>query len=247
MPRLFESFTLIPAIDLKGGQVVRLLRGDMNQATVYGDDPAAIARGFEDAGARMIHVVDLDGAVAGAPRNLDAVHRIRAATRCAIDVSGGLRTIAAIEEVLAAGADRIALGSVAFLDQPLLLEACRRFPQRIFGSLDVRDGRLAIRGWVETTALKIGEAAALLKRAGVAAIIYTDIARDGTTAGVDCSKHAQLARETAIPVIASGGIATLDDIRNLRARFDDGVAGAIAGRALYEGRFTLADGLAAAR
>jgi phosphoribosylformimino-5-aminoimidazole carboxamide ribotide isomerase len=247
MPRLFESFTLIPAIDLKGGQVVRLLQGDMNQATVYGDDPAAIARGFEDAGARMIHVVDLDGAVAGAPRNLDAVRRIRAATRCAIDVSGGLRTIAAIEEVLAAGADRIALGSVAFLDQPLLLEACRRFPQRIFGSLDVRDGRLAIRGWVETTALEIGEAAALFKRAGVAAIIYTDIARDGTTAGVDCNKHAQLARETAIPVIASGGIATLDDIRNLRARFDDGVAGAIAGRALYEGRFTLADGLAAAR
>jgi phosphoribosylformimino-5-aminoimidazole carboxamide ribotide isomerase len=247
MPRLFESFTLIPAIDLKGGQVVRLLRGDMNQATVYGDDPAAIARGFEGAGARMIHVVDLDGAVAGAPRNLDAVRRIRAATRCAIDVSGGLRTIAAIEEVLAAGADRIALGSVAFLDQPLLLEACRRFPQRIFGSLDVRDGRLAIRGWVETTALKIGEAAALFKRAGVAAIIYTDIARDGTTAGVDCDKHAQLARETAIPVIASGGIATLDDIRNLRARFDNGVAGAIAGRALYEGRFTLADGLAAAR
>ena len=247
MPRLFESFTLIPAIDLKGGQVVRLLRGDMNQATVYGDDPAAIARGFEDAGARMIHVVDLEGAVAGAPRNLDAVRRIRAATRCAIDVSGGLRTIAAIEEVLAAGADRIALGSVAFLDQPLLLEACRRFPQRIFGSLDVRDGRLAIRGWVETTALKIGEAAALFKRAGVAAIIYTDIARDGTTAGVDCDKHAQLARETAIPVIASGGIATLDDIRNLRARFDNGVAGAIAGRALYEGRFTLADGLAAAR
>lgn len=247
MPRLFESFTLIPAIDLKGGQVVRLLRGDMNQATVYGDDPAAIARGFEDAGARMIHVVDLDGAVAGAPRNLDAVRRIRAVTRCAIDVSGGLRTIAAIEEVLAAGADRIALGSVAFLDQPLLLEACRRFPQRIFGSLDVRDGRLAIRGWVETTALEIGEAAALFKRAGVAAIIYTDIARDGTTAGVDCDKHAQLARETAIPVIASGGIATLDDIRNLRARFDNGVAGAIAGRALYEGRFTLADGLAAAR
>src|SRR5260370_5161142 len=120
MSKLFDSFALIPAIDLKGGQVVRLLRGDMNQATVYGDDPAAIARGFEDAGARMIHVVDLDGAVAGAPRNLDAVRRIRAATRCAIDVSGGLRTIAAIEEVLGAGADRIAVVSLAFFDQPLL-------------------------------------------------------------------------------------------------------------------------------
>ena len=120
--------------------MVRLFQGDMNRATVYGDDPAAVARGFEDAGARMIHVVDLDGAVGGAPRNLDCVRRIRAATGCAIDVSGGLRTIEAIEEVLAAGADRVALGSAAFLDQPLLFQACQRFPGRIFGSLDVRDG-----------------------------------------------------------------------------------------------------------
>ena len=220
--------------------MVRLLQGDMNRATVYGDDPAAVARGFEDAGARMIHVVDLDGAVAGEPRNLDAVRRIRAATRCAIDVSGGLRTVAAAQEVFAAGADRIALGSVAFLDQALLIELCRLFPGRVFGSLDVRGGRLAIKGWVETSPLTIGDAAALFRRAGVAAIIYTDIARDGTTAGVDCDQHARLARESAVPVIASGGIATLDDIRNLRARFKDGVVGAITGRALYEGRFTLA-------
>ncbi len=138
MLKPFDSFALIPAIDLKEGRVVRLVQGDMNRATVYGDDPAAIARGFEEAGARMIHVVDLDGAVAGEPRNLDAVRSIRAATRSAIDVSGGLRTIAAIEAMLAAGADRIALGSVAFLDQPLLLEACRRFRLH-FWSLDVRD------------------------------------------------------------------------------------------------------------
>jgi phosphoribosylformimino-5-aminoimidazole carboxamide ribotide isomerase len=227
--------------------VVRLLQGDMNRATEYGADPAAIARGFQDAGARMIHVVDLDGAVAGEPRNVDAVRRIRAATRCAIDVSGGLRTIQAIEAVLAAGADRVALGSAAFLDQPLLFEACRRFPNRIFGSLDVRDGRLAIKGWVETSPLGIAEAAALFRRAGVAAIIHTDISRDGTTTGVDCDKQTRLAREVGIPVIASGGIAATDDIRNLRARFDDGVVGAITGRALYEGRFTLAEGLAAAR
>jgi phosphoribosylformimino-5-aminoimidazole carboxamide ribotide isomerase len=243
----FDRFELIPAIDLKEGRVVRLLRGDMNQATVYGDDPAAVARGFEQAGARMIHVVDLDGAVAGAPRNLDAVRRIRAATRCAIDVSGGLRTVAAAQEVFAAGAERIALGSVAFLDQALLFELCRLFPGRVFGSLDVRGGRLAIKGWVETSPLKIEQAAALFKRAGVTAIIYTDIARDGTTTGVDCDKHALMARETGVPIIASGGIATLDDIRNLRARFEDGVVGAITGRALYEGRFTLAEGLAAAR
>jgi phosphoribosylformimino-5-aminoimidazole carboxamide ribotide isomerase len=227
--------------------VVRLLQGDMNQATVYGGDPAAVARGFDQAGAQMIHVVDLDGAVAGAPRNLDAVRAIRAATRCAIDVSGGVRTAAAAQEVFAAGADRIALGSVAVLDQDLLFELCRRFAGRVFGSLDVRGGRLAIKGWVETSPMEIGEAAALFKRAGVAAIIYTDIARDGTTSGVDSDRHARMARESGMPVIASGGIATLDDIRNLRARFDDGVVGAIAGRALYEGRFTLAEGLAAAR
>ena len=244
---LFESFTIIPAIDLKEGRVVRLLQGDMSRATIYGDDPAAVARGFERAGARMIHVVDLDGAVAGEPRNLDAVRRIRGATRCAIDVSGGLRTIDAIETVLAAGADRVALGSAAFLDQSLLFEACRRFPSRIFGSLDVREGRLAIKGWVETSPLGVGEAASLFKRAGVAAIIYTDIIRDGTTAGVEAEKFARLAREVEIPVIASGGIASLDDIRNLRGCFDDGVAGAVTGRALYEGRFTLAEALAAAQ
>ncbi|MGO9059513.1 MAG: 1-(5-phosphoribosyl)-5-[(5-phosphoribosylamino)methylideneamino]imidazole-4-carboxamide isomerase [Candidatus Binataceae bacterium] len=238
---------MIPAIDLKQGRVVRLFQGDMNRATVYGDDPAAVARSFEDAGARMIHVVDLDGAVAGEPRNLDCVRRIRATTGCAIDVSGGLRTIEAIGEVLASGADRVALGSAAFLDQPLLFEACQRFPRRIFGSLDVRDGRLAIKGWVETSPLSIDEAAALFRRAGVTAIIYTDIARDGTTVGVDCDKHARLAHAVGVPVIASGGVATLDDIRNLRARFSDGVVGAITGRALYEGRFTLAEALDAAR
>jgi len=227
--------------------VVRLLQGDMNQATVYGDDPAAVARGFEQAGARIIHVVDLDGAVAGAPRNLDAVRAIRAATRCALDVSGGLRTVGAAREVFDAGADRIALGSVAFLDQPLLFELCRLFPGRVFGSLDVRGGRLAIKGWVETSPLGIEEAAALFKRAGVAVIIYTDIARDGTTAGVDCDKYARMARACGVPIIASGGIATLDDVRRLRARFSEGVVGAITGRALYEGRFTLAEGLAAAR
>ncbi len=243
----FDRFQLIPAIDLKQGRVVRLLRGDMNQATVYGDDPAAVARGFEEAGARMIHVVDLDGAVTGAPRNLDAVRAIRQATRCAIDVSGGIRSAAAAREIFGAGADRIALGSVAFMDQPLLFELCRMYPGRVFGSLDVRGGKLAIKGWVETSPLEIGEAAALFRRAGVAAIIYTDIARDGTTAGVDSDQAARMAQESGVPIIASGGIAALEDIRNLRVRFNDGVVGAIAGRALYEGRFTLAQALGAAR
>src|SRR5215469_11940796 len=168
-PPLFDRFEVIPAIDLKEGRVVRLLQGDMNQATVYGDDPGAVAGGFEEAGARMIHVVDLDGAVAGAPRNLDAVRHIRTATRCAIDVSGGVRTIASALEVFATGADAIALGSAAFLDQALLFELCRMYPGRVFGSLDVRGGRLAIKGWVETSPLEVGDAAALFKRSGVAA------------------------------------------------------------------------------
>ncbi len=244
---IFDSFQLIPAIDLKDRKVVRLLQGDMNRATVYGDDPAAVARSFEQAGARMIHVVDLDGAIAGAPRNLSAVRAIRAATRCQIDVSGGIRSVEAARQIFDSGADRIAIGSAAFLDQGLLFELCRRFPQRVFGSLDVRGGRLAIKGWVETTPLSIDEAAAIFKRAGVAAIIYTDIARDGTTAGVDCARHERMARQTGMPVIASGGVASLEDIRNLRARFNDGVVGAITGRALYEGRFMLAEALAAAR
>jgi phosphoribosylformimino-5-aminoimidazole carboxamide ribotide isomerase len=244
---IFDSFRLIPAIDLKDGKVVRLLQGDMNRATVYGDDPAAVAHSFEQAGARMIHVVDLDGAIAGAPRNLSAVGAIRAATRCEIDVSGGIRTVDAARRIFDAGADRIAIGSAAFLDQALLFELCRLFPLRGFGSLDVRGGRLAIKGWVETAPLAVDEAAAIFKRAGVAALIYTDIARDGTTAGVDCARHERMALQTGMPVIASGGVATLEDIRSLRARFNHGIAGAITGRALYEGRFTLAEALAAAR
>lgn len=234
---------MIPAIDLKQGKVVRLRQGDMSQATVFGDDPAATARAMEAAGARMIHVVDLDGAVAGHPCHLEAIARIRAATTIAIDVSGGLRTLEAIEASLAAGAQRVALGSVAFLDPPLLSEACRRFPGRIFGSLDVRDGRLAIKGWLETSALDAAQAAARFRAAGVSAIIHTDIARDGTNAGTQLEPHLRLARAGAVPVIASGGVASLEDLRRLRAGFGEGVIGAIVGRALYEGRFTLAQAL----
>jgi phosphoribosylformimino-5-aminoimidazole carboxamide ribotide isomerase len=247
MDGAFARFAFIPAIDLKDGRVVRLLQGAMEHATIYSADPAAVARSFEQQGARMLHVVDLDGAIAGQPRNLEAIARIRATTNIAIDVSGGLRTLMAIEQSLSAGAQRVALGSAAFLDPPLLTEACRRFPGRIFGSLDVRDGRLAINGWVETSPLSVAEAAARFARAGVAAIIHTDIVRDGTNVGVDAERHARLARECGVPLIASGGIGSLEDIRMLRTRFDDGVVGAIAGRALYEGRFTLGEALAAAQ
>jgi phosphoribosylformimino-5-aminoimidazole carboxamide ribotide isomerase len=241
---LFERFTVIPAIDLKGGQVVRLLRGDMSRATVYGADPGAIARRFEEQGARLIHVVDLDGAVAGAPRNLDAIKAIRQAVSCAIDLGGGIRTIAAVRDAFANGADRVSIGSAAILNPDLLGAACAEFPGRIFGSLDGRDGRMALKGWVETSELTIEAAADRFREAGVAAVAVTDIARDGAETGVDAARMAEIAGRSRLPVIASGGVSSLDDIRALSRRFSDGVVGVIVGRALYEGRFDLSDAIA---
>lgn len=243
---MFESFTVIPSIDLKDGQVVRLLHGDMNRVTVYGADPAATARRFEHDGAALIHIVDLDGAVAGEPQHLDAIARIRAAVRCALDVSGGLRTIETIREVIAAGADRVSIGSAAFLFPDLIARACVEFPGRVFGSLDVRDGRLAIKGWVETTPLTVAKAAERFRDAGVAAAIVTDIARDGAQKGVDALRMAEIAKASRLSVIASGGVSKLDDIRSLAARFDDGVVGVVVGRALYAGNFSLGEAIAAA-
>jgi phosphoribosylformimino-5-aminoimidazole carboxamide ribotide isomerase len=244
---VFESFTVIPAIDLKGGKVVRLLKGEMDRATIYGSDPAAVAHRFESEGAAMIHVVDLDGAVAGEPKNLDAVRAIRAAVGCALDVSGGLRTMESLGSVFTAGADRVSIGSAAFLNPQLLKDACKAFPEKIFGSLDLRDGKLAIKGWVETSTLSLEEASRRFREAGVAALTVTDISRDGTETGANVESSARIAKTFGLPVIASGGVATLDDIRRLAPLFADGVVGVIIGRALYEARFTLAEALAAAR
>lgn len=248
MPTPYANhFTVIPAIDLKGGKVVRLIRGAMDRATIYGDDPAAAARRFERDGAELIHVVDLDGAIAGEPRNLAAVRAIRAAVGCRIEVSGGLRTIAAVRDLIAAGADLVAIGSAAFLHPALLVEACQEYPGRVCGAIDARDGYLAIRGWVETSQLSTAQAVERFRAAGVAAINLTDISRDGTEAGVDAANYRAAAIAAGIPLIASGGVATLDDIRALAPLFTDGVVGVIVGRALYEGRFTLPAALAVAR
>jgi len=243
---LFEKFTVIPSIDLKGGQVVRLMHGDMARVTVYGGDPGVVARRFEEAGAELIHIVDLDGAIAGAPRDLEAVAQIRASVKCAIDVSGGLRTIEAVRTIFAGGADRVSIGSAALLGPALVQRACAEFPGRVFGSLDIRDGRLAVKGWVETSQLTLTEAADRFRAAGVAAAIVTDIARDGAQAGVDADRMAEIATGVRLPVIASGGVARLDDIRALRARFVAGVVGVVVGRALYEGNFTLTEAIEAA-
>jgi phosphoribosylformimino-5-aminoimidazole carboxamide ribotide isomerase len=244
---VFERFTVIPAIDLKAGEVVRLLHGDMNRATVYGSDPAAVAKRFEEQGASLIHIVDLDGAIAGRSRNLDAIGKIRSAVRCAIDVGGGLRTIEAVRAVVNAGADYVSIGSAAFLTPELVRQACVEFPGRVFGSLDVRDGMLAIKGWVETSALSVAEAARLFREAGVAAAIVTDISRDGAQTGVDAARIAETAISAAIPIVASGGVSTLEDVTSLSARFNDGVVGVIVGRALYEGNFSLEQAIAAAQ
>ena len=241
----FKHFTIIPAIDLKGGKVVRLLRGEMSRATVYGDDPADAARRFECDGAELIHIVDLDGAIAGVPQNLAAIDRIRHGVKCRLDVSGGLRSMASIRAIFEAGADLVSIGSAAFLDPALIVEACAEFAGRVMGSIDARDGRLAIRGWVETSQLTVAEAVKRFREAGVAAIILTDIARDGTETGVDARMFSRTAAEAGVPVIASGGVATLNDIRTLAHYFEAGVAGVITGRALYEGRFTLSDAIAA--
>jgi phosphoribosylformimino-5-aminoimidazole carboxamide ribotide isomerase len=245
-PKKFERFAVIPSIDLKDGEVVRLVRGEMGHATIYGNDPAVAARTFEREGAQLIHVVDLDGAIAGSPRNLRSVRAIREAVRCRLDVSGGLRSIDSVREVIAAGADIVSIGSAAFLNPELVCRTCRDFPGQVFGSIDVRGGKVAIKGWVETSELTIAEAAARFREAGVAAVIVTDISRDGTEAGANITLFAETARLAAIPVIASGGVATLDDVRALSGLFASGVAGVIIGRALYERRFTLIEALAAA-
>jgi phosphoribosylformimino-5-aminoimidazole carboxamide ribotide isomerase len=243
---LFEKFTVVPSIDIKDGQVVRLLHGDMNRATVYGGDPGDAARRFEVAGAKLIHIVDLDGAIAGAPRNVEAIAQIRAAVKCAIDVSGGLRTIESVRAMFASGVDCVSIGSAALLNPELLQRACAEFAGRVFGSIDIRDGRLAVKGWVETSQFTVAEAANQFRAAGVAAAIVTDIARDGAQVGVDASRMAEIARTIRIPIIASGGVATLDDVRALRTQFDAGVVGVVIGRALYERNFSLSDALTTA-
>jgi len=243
---MFERFTIIPSIDLKDGEVVRLKQGDMTRPTVYGREPGAVARKFWEQGAELIHVVDLDGAKAGAPRNLGAIGKIRGAVACRIDISGGLRTIDSVRQAFATGADFVSIGSAAFLDPELIERSCAEFPGRVFGSADVRGGRLAIKGWVETSELTIAQAVERFSAAGVAALIVTDIARDGTESGANRALFSDLAQLARTPVIASGGVASLEDVRALKALFEAGVVGLITGRALYESRFTLAEAISAA-
>ncbi|HEY1935330.1 MAG TPA: 1-(5-phosphoribosyl)-5-[(5-phosphoribosylamino)methylideneamino]imidazole-4-carboxamide isomerase [Acetobacteraceae bacterium] len=229
--------TLYPAIDLKDGQCVRLRRGAMDEATVYADDPAAQARTWQDAGFAWLHVVDLNGAFAGRPVNADAVTAILNAVGIPVQLGGGIRDRAGIEAWLAAGISRVILGSAAARNPALVIEACRAFPGRIAVGIDARDGRVAIEGWAETSSLTAPELAARFEDAGVAAIIYTDIARDGMLTGLNIEQTVELARKVTTPVIASGGVGGLHDIKALRdSAAGTGIEGVIIGRALYDGR-----------
>jgi phosphoribosylformimino-5-aminoimidazole carboxamide ribotide isomerase len=227
---------LLPAIDLKGGECVRLVRGEMASATVFHHDPAAQARDFAMLGFGWLHVVDLDGAFAGASVNGEAVRAIRGAVDMKIELGGGIRDRAAIDYWLDLGIDRVVLGTAALRDPELVRQAAKDYPGRIVVGIDGRDGKVAVEGWAETSEIGIVELAHRFADAGVAAIVATDISRDGALIGIDADAIAGFAREVGIPVIASGGVASIADIVALLAREQDGIAGAIVGRALYDGR-----------
>jgi phosphoribosylformimino-5-aminoimidazole carboxamide ribotide isomerase len=230
---------LFPAIDLKGGKCVRLLRGEMSAATTFNDDPADQARKFEASGCRWIHVVDLDGAFAGAPVNAPAVRAILKAVTVPVQLGGGIRDAAGIAAWLDAGVARVILGTIALRDPDLVKRACRDWPARIVVGIDARDGRVAVEGWAETSDVLAVDLARKFADAGVAAIVYTDIERDGAMGGPNVEATATLAKACGIPVIASGGVSSLEDLKALKARASDGIVGVISGRALYDGRIDL--------
>jgi phosphoribosylformimino-5-aminoimidazole carboxamide ribotide isomerase len=235
---------LYPAIDLKDGACVRLLRGDMAAVTVYNDDPAAQARRFAEAGFAWLHLVDLNGAIEGRPVNGKAVESIIAATSLPVQLGGGIRTLATVEDWLSRGVARVVLGTVAVRNPSLVKEACAKFPGRIAVSIDSREGLVAVEGWVETSQVRTLDLALMMEECGVAAIIFTDINRDGAMGGINLDATVDLAFALTTPVIASGGVSSLDDIAAIKREEKSGIAGVICGRALYDGRVDPAAALA---
>jgi phosphoribosylformimino-5-aminoimidazole carboxamide ribotide isomerase len=238
---------LFPAIDLKEGQCVRLVRGDMAQATVFNDDPAAQARAFAAQGFDHLHVVDLDGAFAGHPINAEAVERMLAAVSIPIQLGGGIRDLKVVRAWLEKGVSRVIIGTAAVEDPGFVKEAARVYPGRVAVGVDARDGRVAVDGWAKTSDLSALDLGRRFEDAGVAAIIYTDIARDGVLKGLNIDATLTLAEAVSIPVIASGGLASIDDVERLIQPDCARLAGAIVGRALYDGRLDPAQALALVR
>lgn len=235
-----SAFELIPAIDLLDGRCVRLSQGRYDAATVYDEDPARTAADFARRPLRRLHLVDLDGAKAGRPVNLPVIRRILAAVGALpVQLGGGLRTLAQIEEVLAAGVERVILGTVALREPDLVREAARRHPGRVAVGIDARDGRVAVEGWLEPSATRAVDLARGFEQAGVAAIVHTDIARDGMLGGPNLEASAELADAVAIPVIVSGGVSSEEDLVRCAQLGPRGIAGAIVGRALYTGALDL--------
>ncbi len=234
---------LFPAIDLKNGQCVRLYKGDMARATVFSDDPAAQAIGFAAQGCRWLHVVDLDGAFAGKSVNAAAVEAILGAVEVPVQMGGGIRGLEAIESWLSRGVSRVVLGTLALRSPDIVREACRKFPGRIAVGVDAREGRVAVEGWAEKSDVRTLELARRFADSGAAAIVYTDIERDGTLEGMNVAGVAALARSLPVPVIASGGVASLDDLVALKKEEKAGIDGVIVGRALYDKCIDLAEAL----
>jgi phosphoribosylformimino-5-aminoimidazole carboxamide ribotide isomerase len=238
---------LFPAIDLKDGQCVRLEQGDMGRATVFNLDPAAQARAFAAQGFEYLHVVDLDGAFAGKPVNAQAVERMLQAVTMPVQLGGGIRDLSTVEAWLAKGIARVIIGTAAVRDPALVKQAAKAFPGRVAVGLDARDGKVAVEGWAESSELTVLEIARRFEDAGIAAIIFTDISRDGLLKGLNLDATIKLAEAIAIPVIASGGLASIEDVKALLAPRAKKLAGAIAGRALYDGRLDPASALALVR
>jgi len=227
-------FELIPAIDLKGGHCVRLKQGRMDDATIYGEDPAAMAAHWQTLGAKRLHVVDLDGAFAGKPANREAIRGICDVLNIPVQLGGGLRDLKMIEGMLNLGVNRVIIGSAAISNPQLVEQACREFSGQVCVGIDAKSGMAAVHGWDDVTDVKAVDLAKQFEDAGVSAIIYTDISRDGMLTGPNIDETVNLARAVSIPVIVSGGIARVDDILACAAHADDGICGAITGRAIYE-------------
>lgn len=235
------NFTVYPAVDISSGRCVRLLQGRFGSETVYSDDPVKVAIGFSSAGARWLHIVDLDGAKTGVSSNRELVLEAVRLSSCPVQAGGGLRTVEDVREVLFAGANRAVLGTFALEDEAGVAAACKEFGPRIAVSLDARGGELASHGWTVGTGVPVLDAVKAFEAAGVSAFIYTDVGRDGTMQGPDIEGLRRLLEVTSLPVIASGGIASLDDLRAVARLKNEGVAGAIVGRAFYEHKFSVSE------